>query len=68
MTRPDARVLLIARDPAGGDALAADFLRRATRRRLRARCRSGPISASLGGTPGTFLRTRWHTERGQTGR
>ena len=31
----DDTVLLIARDPAGGDALAADFLRRATRRRLR---------------------------------
>jgi transcriptional regulator of arginine metabolism len=30
----DDTVLLIARDPAGGDALAADFLRRATRRRL----------------------------------
>jgi hypothetical protein len=25
---------MIARDPAGGDALAADFLRRANRRRL----------------------------------
>jgi transcriptional regulator of arginine metabolism len=35
----DDTVLLIARDPAGGDALAADFLRRATRRRL-----SGPPS------------------------
>jgi transcriptional regulator of arginine metabolism len=33
----DDTVLLIARDPAGGDALAADVLRRATRRRL-----SGP--------------------------
>ena len=31
----DDTVLIIARDPAGGDALAADFLRRATRRRLR---------------------------------
>jgi transcriptional regulator of arginine metabolism len=30
----DDTVLLIARDPAGGDALAADFLRRANRRRL----------------------------------
>jgi transcriptional regulator of arginine metabolism len=30
----DDTVLLIARDPVGGDALAADFLRRATRRRL----------------------------------
>jgi len=30
----DDTVLLIARDPAGGDAVAADFLRRATRRRL----------------------------------
>jgi transcriptional regulator of arginine metabolism len=29
----DDTVLLIARDPAGGDALAADFLRRAERRR-----------------------------------
>jgi len=29
----DDTVLLIARDPAGGDALAADFLRRANRRR-----------------------------------
>jgi transcriptional regulator of arginine metabolism len=29
----DDTVLLIARDPAGGDTLAADFLRRATRRR-----------------------------------
>ena len=29
----DDTVLLIARDPAGGDALAADFLRRASRRR-----------------------------------
>ena len=29
----DDTVLMIARDPAGGDALAADFLRRATRRR-----------------------------------
>jgi len=29
----DDTVLIIARDPAGGDALAADFLRRATRRR-----------------------------------
>ena len=30
----DDTVLLIARDPAGGDALAADFLRLANRRRL----------------------------------
>ena len=30
----DDTVLLIARDPAGGDALAADFLRLASRRRL----------------------------------
>jgi transcriptional regulator of arginine metabolism len=30
----DDTVLLIARDPAGGDALAADFLRRTNRRRL----------------------------------
>ncbi len=30
----DDTVLLIARDPVGGDALAADFLRRANRRRL----------------------------------
>ena len=30
----DDTVLLIARDPAGGDALAADFLRHANRRRL----------------------------------
>jgi transcriptional regulator of arginine metabolism len=30
----DDTVLMIARDPAGGDALAADFLRRANRRRL----------------------------------
>ena len=30
----DDTVLLIARDPAGGDTLAADFLRRANRRRL----------------------------------
>jgi transcriptional regulator of arginine metabolism len=30
----DDTVLLIARDPAGGGALAADFLRRANRRRL----------------------------------
>ena len=30
----DDTVLMIARDPAGGDALAADFLSRATRRRL----------------------------------
>jgi transcriptional regulator of arginine metabolism len=30
----DDTVLLIARDPAGGDAVAADFLRRANRRRL----------------------------------
>ena len=29
----DDTVLIIARDPAGGDALAADFLRRAERRR-----------------------------------
>ena len=29
----DDTVLLIARDPAGGDALAADFLRLASRRR-----------------------------------
>jgi transcriptional regulator of arginine metabolism len=29
----DDTVLMIARDPAGGDALAADFLSRATRRR-----------------------------------
>ena len=29
----DDTVLMIARDPAGGDALAADFLRRANRRR-----------------------------------
>ena len=29
----DDTVLMIARDPAGGDALAADFLRRAERRR-----------------------------------
>ena len=29
----DDTVLIIARDPAGGDALAADFLRRAQRRR-----------------------------------
>jgi transcriptional regulator of arginine metabolism len=34
----DDTVLLIARDPAGGDAVAADFLRRATRRRLPCRC------------------------------
>ena len=33
----DDTVLLIARDPAGGDALAADFLRHANRRRLPAR-------------------------------
>jgi transcriptional regulator of arginine metabolism len=33
----DDTVLLIARDPAGGDALAADFLRLANRRRLRSR-------------------------------
>jgi transcriptional regulator of arginine metabolism len=30
----DDTVLMIARDPAGGDALAADFIRRANRRRL----------------------------------
>jgi transcriptional regulator of arginine metabolism len=30
----DDTVLMIARDPAGGEALAADFLRRANRRRL----------------------------------
>jgi transcriptional regulator of arginine metabolism len=30
----DDTVLIIARDPAGGDAVAADFLRRARRRRL----------------------------------
>jgi transcriptional regulator of arginine metabolism len=30
----DDTVLMIARDPAGGDALAADFLRQASRRRL----------------------------------
>jgi len=29
----DDTVLLIARDPAGGDAVAADFLRLASRRR-----------------------------------
>ncbi len=29
----DDTVLVIARDPAGGDALAAEFLRRAERRR-----------------------------------
>jgi transcriptional regulator of arginine metabolism len=39
----DDTVLIIARDPAGGDALAADFLRRATRRRL-------PGPAHLGAT------------------
>jgi transcriptional regulator of arginine metabolism len=40
----DDTVLLIARDPAGGDALAADFLRRANRRRLSSRC-GKPITA-----------------------
>ena len=35
----DDTVLMIARAPAGGDVLAADFLRRATRRRLPARPR-----------------------------
>jgi transcriptional regulator of arginine metabolism len=40
----DDTVLLIARDPAGGDAVAADFLRRATRRRLRCLL-SGPALA-----------------------
>jgi transcriptional regulator of arginine metabolism len=44
----DDTVLLIARDPAGGDALAADFLRRATRRRL-----SGPA------LPGATKLRRW---------
>src|SRR5204862_6583831 len=44
----DDTVLLIARDPAGGDTLAADFLRRATRRRL-----SGPA------LPGATQLRRW---------
>ena len=39
----DDTVLLIARDPAGGDALAADFLRLASRRRL-----PPPLSLSPG--------------------
>jgi transcriptional regulator of arginine metabolism len=37
----DDTVLIIARDPSGGDSLAADFLRRATRRRLPFRCDKG---------------------------
>jgi transcriptional regulator of arginine metabolism len=43
----DDTVLLIARDPAGGDALAADFLRHANRRRLppAADYRPPPITA-----------------------
>jgi transcriptional regulator of arginine metabolism len=39
----DDTVLLIARDPAGGDALAADFLRRANRRRLPSATLSGRV-------------------------
>ena len=45
----DDTVLLIARDPAGGDALAADFLRHANRRRLPPR-RRFPPAAAVGGS------------------
>ncbi|HYT25297.1 MAG TPA: arginine repressor [Actinomycetota bacterium] len=49
----DDTVLVIARDPAGGDVLAADFLRRANRRRLPPRpaltgLRPGPRPAAGG--------------------
>jgi transcriptional regulator of arginine metabolism len=44
----DDTVLLIARDPAGGDALAADFLRLASRRRL-----PPPLSPSPGRVTGS---------------
>jgi len=60
----DDTVLLIARDPAGGDALAADFLRRATRRRLPPPARPPP---ALGGPPGTQDGTRRPTDSGRPG-
>jgi argininosuccinate lyase len=46
----DDTVLIIARDPSGGDALAADFLRRATRRRLPAAGASAGVRAIERGT------------------
>jgi transcriptional regulator of arginine metabolism len=56
----DDTVLLIARDPAGGDALAADFLRLASRRRL------PPAAARfrVDGTLGRLERAQRHIDPG----
>jgi transcriptional regulator of arginine metabolism len=48
----DDTVLVITRDPAGGDALAADLLRRADRRRLEASRRLAPMIAKTFSPPG----------------
>jgi transcriptional regulator of arginine metabolism len=55
----DDTVLLIARDPAGGDALAADFLRRANRRRLPPAPLAATLPYGVDGTSGTLEPARW---------
>ncbi len=60
----DDTVLVIARDPAGGDALAADLLRRANRRRLPpAPLLRSSRPRSCGAPRPAPLRSRWHIGR-----